>query len=64
MSQPPSQSRRKLSEYRVSAYECTVEDSAVIKGTRITGWYGMFDEQRLIHEFVPKLSEYARHGAS
>ena len=64
MSQPPPQSRRKLSEHRISAYECCVEGSAVMKGKRVTAWYGMFDELRLIHDIVPKLSEYARHGAS
>ena len=64
MTKPFLQIGRNLSQYRVSAYECSVEGSAVNKGKRLTGWYGMFHEQRLIQEIAPKLAEYASQGAS
>jgi hypothetical protein len=55
---------RNISEYRVAAYECAAESSGIVKGKRIAGWYGMFDEARLRTELVPKLAEYVIHDAS
>ncbi len=65
MVRPLLQIGRNLSEHRIAAYECTVEGSVLEKhGEQVAGWYGMFDDQRLRQEIVPKLTEYASHGAS
>ena len=65
MVRPLLQIGRNLSEHRITAYECTVEGSAVKKKKGgVAGWYGMFDEQRLKEKIVPKLTEYASQGAS
>ena len=64
MTEPLLQIGRNLSEHRIAAYECTVEGSAIKKGKWVVAWYGMFHEQRLKEEIVPKLTEYASQGAS
>ncbi len=64
MTNPLLQIGRNLSEHRIAAYECTVDASAVTKGKRVAGWYGMFHEEQLKQEFMPKLAEYADQGRS
>ena len=53
---------RSLSEHRVAAYECAADTSAVTKGKWVAGWYGMFSEDRLTEEILPKLSEYVQQS--
>ena len=60
----PLQIGRNLSKYRIAAYECTIDGSAVKKGKWVLGWYRMFHEERLKQELMPKLAEYAGQGAS
>jgi len=55
---------RKYSTDRVSAYECELDapGNPVRKLRHVVGWYGMFHEERLRVEFMPKLAEYAHKG--
>jgi hypothetical protein len=43
---------------RVAAYQCVEDAVDIAKGKRITGWYRTFSEDRLIAEFIPKVSQY------
>jgi hypothetical protein len=55
---------RPYSNWRIRAYECEVDvsDKVVKKGKSVTGWYGLFTEDKLKNEIIPKLSEYAAQG--
>ena len=57
---------RKYSEWRISAYECTLNSYGdVLKiGRYVIGWYGLFGLYRLKNEIMPKLAEYAAQGWS
>jgi hypothetical protein len=47
---------RKYSDKRISAYECSLDVSGNLRqGSYITGWYGMFNEQRLRNELIPDI---------
>jgi hypothetical protein len=52
---------RPYSIWRISAYECDVDQSGnpVKKGRYVVGWYGAFTPNKLQEEIMPKLSQYA-----
>lgn len=55
---------RNLSRWRISAYECEVNQNGnpTEHGGYVTGWYGEFRPGRLENEIMPKLAEYAAQG--
>ena len=55
---------RRLSNYRIAAYECAVGADGIARGKRVAGWYGLFDRARLADELIPWLVEYAGNRAS
>ncbi|MBA7596249.1 hypothetical protein ES703_03219 [subsurface metagenome] len=59
---------RNLPEARISAYECEVNMSGrPVKRKEhkyVKGWYGHFNEKRLLGELIPKLQEYLPGGYS
>ena len=62
VAKPLLQVGRNLSDHRIGAYQCTVDGSVVSKGKWVVGWYGMFSEERLRAELIPKLSEYVQQA--
>lgn len=64
MTKPLLQIGRNLSEHRIAAHECIASGSTPNKSKQVVGWYGMFHEERLKQEIMPKLTEYVRKGAS
>jgi hypothetical protein len=58
---------RKYQTWRISAYECETNSSGIPtkKGRYIgRGWYGLFDDNILKREIMPKLNEYTSQGWS
>ena len=55
---------RPYSKWRISAYECKVDESGALKlqGNYVVGWYGPFTAKKLEVEILPKLSQYAEQG--
>lgn len=58
---------RRLSEWRIRAYECEVDSSGISyklgetgKPIYVLGRYGLFDEHRLKNEIMRKLDEYVK----
>ena len=58
MTRPIMRTQRNIPVDRVAAYQCVEDAVDIAKGKRITGWYHTFSEDRLIAEFIPKVSQY------
>ena len=61
---PPIPGRRRpnLPVGRVAAYHRVESTAGIRKEKRVTGWYGTFNEDRLISEFIPKVSDIVALG--
>ena len=64
MSNKELQVERNLSRWRISAYECEINQSGnpIKRPGCIAGWYGEFRPDRLENEIIPKLAEYVAQG--